>query len=186
MWPRSTESIHGSSNVKAKVNAVADSGCQTTTAGIELLERLAINEQQLLGIRRGIVGILDMNLDIRGVLILDIYANGYHTKQLVYISGNSKGFFLSQWALKDLKMLNFDDIQFKSPAQKRFYKTISTKDITFGIGPAGCGKTYLSVHKALRELGDKDSTIDGIVIVKPLVEAVDTVTVFLVASAETT
>jgi len=74
-------------------------------------------------------------------------------------------------ALKDLKMLNFDDIQFKTPAQKRFYKTISTKDITFGIGPAGCGKTYLSVHKALRELGDKDSTIDGIVIVKPLVEA---------------
>ncbi len=45
------------------------------------------------------------------------------------------------------------------------------KDITFGIGPAGCGKTYLSVHRALRELGDKDSTIDGIVIVKPLVEA---------------
>ena len=74
-------------------------------------------------------------------------------------------------ALKDLKMLNFDDLQYKNPAQKRFYKTISTKDITFGIGPAGCGKTYLSTHRALRELGDKDSTIDGIVIVKPLVEA---------------
>jgi len=74
-------------------------------------------------------------------------------------------------ALKDLKMLNFDELQYKNSAQKRFYKTISTKDITFGIGPAGCGKTYLSVHKALRELGDKDSKIDGIVIVKPLVEA---------------
>ena len=74
-------------------------------------------------------------------------------------------------ALKDLKMLNFDDIQFKNPAQKRFYTTISKKDITFCIGPAGCGKTYLSVHKALRELGDKNSSIDGIVIVKPLVEA---------------
>jgi len=74
-------------------------------------------------------------------------------------------------AMKDLKMLNFDEIQFKNPAQRRFYKTISNKDITFGIGPAGCGKTYLSVHKALRELGDKQSKIDGIVIVKPLVEA---------------
>ena len=63
-------------------------------------------------------------------------------------------------ALKDLKMLNFDELQFKNPAQKRFYKTISSKDITFGIGPAGCGKTYLSVHKALRELGDKNSTIE--------------------------
>ena len=74
-------------------------------------------------------------------------------------------------ALKDLKMLDFDEIQFKNPAQRRFYKTISGKDITFGIGPAGCGKTYLSVHRALRELGNKDSKIDGIVIVKPLVEA---------------
>ena len=74
-------------------------------------------------------------------------------------------------ALKDLKMLNFDDLQYKNPAQKRFYNTISKKDITFCIGPAGCGKTYLSVHRALRELGDKQSKIDGIVIVKPLVEA---------------
>ena len=74
-------------------------------------------------------------------------------------------------ALKDLKLLNFDELQFKNPAQRRFYKTISDKDITFGIGPAGCGKTYLSVHRALRELGDKDNHIDGIVIVKPLVEA---------------
>ena len=74
-------------------------------------------------------------------------------------------------ALKDLKMLDFNELQFKNPAQKRFYKTISKKDITFGIGPAGCGKTYLSVHRALRELGDKNNHIDGIVIVKPLVEA---------------
>ena len=46
-------------------------------------------------------------------------------------------------ALKDLKMLNFDDIQFKNTAQKRFYNTISKKDITFCIGPAGVGKTYI-------------------------------------------
>ena len=74
-------------------------------------------------------------------------------------------------AMKDLKMLNFNDLEFKNPAQKRFYNTISKKDITFCIGPAGVGKTFLSVHRALRELGDKDNYIDGIVIVKPLVEA---------------
>jgi phosphate starvation-inducible PhoH-like protein len=68
-------------------------------------------------------------------------------------------------------MLNFDELMYKNTAQKRFYNTISKKDITFCIGPAGVGKTYLSVHRALRELGDKDSKIDGIVIVKPLVEA---------------
>ena len=74
-------------------------------------------------------------------------------------------------ALKDLKMLNFDELEYRTAAQKRFYNTISKKDITFCIGPAGCGKTFLSVHKALRELGDKDSHIDGIVIVRPFVEA---------------
>jgi len=74
-------------------------------------------------------------------------------------------------ALKDLKMLNFNDLSYKNPAQRRFYETVSKQDITFCIGPAGCGKTYLSVHRALRELGDKESKIDGIVIVKPLVEA---------------
>ena len=31
-------------------------------------------------------------------------------------------------ALKDLMKLNFDEIQFKNPAQKRFYNTISKKD----------------------------------------------------------
>jgi len=74
-------------------------------------------------------------------------------------------------AMKDLKMLNFNDLMYKNSAQKRFYNTISKKDITFCIGPAGVGKTYLSVHRALRELGDKNSHIDSIVIVKPLVEA---------------
>ena len=57
--------------------------------------------------------------------------------------------------LKDIKMLNFDTLQYKRPAQRRFYDTITKKDITFCIGPAGCGKTYLSVHRALRELGDR-------------------------------
>ena len=65
-------------------------------------------------------------------------------------------------ALKDLKNMNWG-LEFRNTAQKRFYKTISNKDITFCIGPAGCGKTYLSVQHALKLLGSKDSPIDGIV-----------------------
>jgi len=93
------------------------------------------------------------------------------TKKVSLSDLNNHAINNKRQALKDLKMLDFDELQFKNPAQKRFYKTISDKDITFGIGPAGCGKTYLSVHRALRELGDKSNHIDGIVIVKPLVEA---------------
>ena len=93
------------------------------------------------------------------------------TKKVSLSDLNNHSITNKRQALKDLKMLDFNELQYKNPAQKRFYQTISKKDITFGIGPAGCGKTYLSVHRALRELGDKDNHIDGIVIVKPLVEA---------------
>ena len=93
------------------------------------------------------------------------------TKKVSLSDLNNHSITNKRQAMKDLKMLDFNELQFKNSAQKRFYKTISKKDITFGIGPAGCGKTFLSVHRALRELGDKDNHIDGIVIVKPLVEA---------------
>ena len=72
-------------------------------------------------------------------------------------------------ALKDLKMLNFDEIQFKNPAQRRFYKTISTKDITFGIGPAGTGKTFLAMIAALHAL--LEGEVQKIVLARPAVEA---------------
>ena len=73
-------------------------------------------------------------------------------------------------ALKELKNKDWT-IQFRNRNQKRFYDMIEKKDITFCTGPAGCGKTYLSVHYALKALADKETPYDGIVIVKPLVEA---------------
>jgi len=73
-------------------------------------------------------------------------------------------------ALKELKNKDWS-IKFRNRNQKRFYDMIEKKDITFCTGPAGCGKTYLSVHYALKALADKETPYDGIVIVKPLVEA---------------
>ena len=87
------------------------------------------------------------------------------TKKVSISQLNNHAITNKRQAMKDLMKLNFDEIQFKNPAQRRFYNTVSKKDVTFCIGPAGCGKTFLSVHRALRELGDKDSKIDGIVIV---------------------
>ena len=73
-------------------------------------------------------------------------------------------------ALKELKNKDWT-IKFRNRNQKRFYDMVEKKDITFCTGPAGCGKTYLSVHYALKALADKETPYDGIVIVKPLVEA---------------
>ena len=92
------------------------------------------------------------------------------TKKVTNVQLNNHTIVNKRQVLKDLKNMNWD-IDFRNSAQKRFYNTISKKDITFCIGPAGCGKTYLSVHHALKLLGSKDNSIDGIIIVKPLVEA---------------
>jgi len=57
----------------------------------------------------------------------------------------------------------------KTLNQKRYVDAIDTNTIVFGIGPAGTGKTYLAVAKAVRALQDK--RINRIVLTRPAVEA---------------
>ena len=53
--------------------------------------------------------------------------------------------------------------------QKTFLKTVLKNDITFAVGPAGTGKTYLAVACAVASLKNKEVT--RIVITRPAVEA---------------
>ncbi|MCL2389241.1 MAG: PhoH family protein [Elusimicrobia bacterium] len=57
----------------------------------------------------------------------------------------------------------------KTPNQKKYLETIFKNDVTFAIGPAGTGKTYLAVASALKMLRAGD--IAKIVITRPVVEA---------------
>jgi phosphate starvation-inducible PhoH-like protein len=57
----------------------------------------------------------------------------------------------------------------RTPGQKRYVDAIMAHDITFGIGPAGTGKTYLAVACAVAAL--KARTIDRVFLVRPVVEA---------------
>jgi len=57
----------------------------------------------------------------------------------------------------------------KGLAQKRYVDAIRAKDIVFGIGPAGTGKTYLAMAMAVRYLVDKQ--VKRIVLCRPAVEA---------------
>lgn len=57
----------------------------------------------------------------------------------------------------------------KTLNQKRYVDAIDKNTITFGIGPAGTGKTYLAVAKAVQALQRKD--ISRIVLTRPAVEA---------------
>jgi phosphate starvation-inducible PhoH-like protein len=57
----------------------------------------------------------------------------------------------------------------RTPGQARYVSAIRDHDLTFCIGPAGTGKTYLAVAMAVQAL--KQEQIRKIVLVRPAVEA---------------
>ena len=65
------------------------------------------------------------------------------------------------------------DINFKpkNKKQQEFYDLIQEKEITICTGPAGVGKSYLTVLKSLELLASSDNEFYKIVITTPAVEA---------------
>lgn len=57
----------------------------------------------------------------------------------------------------------------RSPTQGEYLRAIDTHDMVFGLGPAGTGKTYLAVAKAVERLVNGD--VDRIILSRPAVEA---------------
>ena len=57
----------------------------------------------------------------------------------------------------------------RSAGQKRYVEAVADGNITFAIGPAGTGKSWLAVAMAVRAL--KAEQVDRIVLTRPLVEA---------------
>jgi len=57
----------------------------------------------------------------------------------------------------------------KTLNQKRYVDAIDANTITFGIGPAGTGKTYLAMAKAVQSLQAKQ--VSRIILTRPAVEA---------------
>jgi phosphate starvation-inducible PhoH-like protein len=60
-------------------------------------------------------------------------------------------------------------VQPRSPNQRKYVEAIEQSDMTFGLGPAGTGKTYLAVAMAVAALMAKK--VSRIVLVRPAVEA---------------
>lgn len=60
-------------------------------------------------------------------------------------------------------------VRAKTLGQKRYLEAIDEHTITFGIGPAGTGKTYLAVAKAVAALYAKQ--VNRIILTRPAVEA---------------
>ena len=77
---------------------------------------------------------------------------------------------------KELKMddvivygLNGRPIKAKTPNQQLMVKVFTENDLTFALGPAGTGKTYLAVALAVRALKNREAR--KIILSRPAVEA---------------
>jgi phosphate starvation-inducible protein PhoH and related proteins len=57
----------------------------------------------------------------------------------------------------------------KTVGQKKYLDAIRRHDVTFGVGPAGTGKTYLAVAMALAAL--REGRVSRIILTRPAVEA---------------
>src|SRR5690606_23960995 len=61
------------------------------------------------------------------------------------------------------------DLRGRTPHQNQYLKSILENDVTFGVGPAGTGKTYLAVACAVDAL-ERDA-VKRIILTRPAVEA---------------
>jgi len=60
-------------------------------------------------------------------------------------------------------------IQARTPVQADYIKSMNTQEMVFGLGPAGTGKTYLAVAKAVSMMITGE--VDRIILSRPAVEA---------------
>ena len=72
-------------------------------------------------------------------------------------------------SFNQLEITNDKKIKIKNLTQFRYLEAIEKSTITFGIGPAGTGKTFLAVASAVKMY--KEEKIKKIVLTRPAVEA---------------
>lgn len=65
--------------------------------------------------------------------------------------------------------INGKPIQGRTPNQQKLVETFAENDLTFALGPAGTGKTYVAIALAVRALKNKE--VRKIILSRPAVEA---------------
>ena len=88
-----------------KSPAFADSCAQTCACGPDILTLMGLHERDLIPTSHRIIGVTKSALDILGVFFAKITCDGATTRQMIYVSSNASGFYLSHSALMDLGCL---------------------------------------------------------------------------------
>lgn len=83
----------------------------------------------------------------------------------------TRGGELAPAALREDILLTYrgKSIRAKTVGQKRYVDAIRSNTVTFGIGPAGTGKTYLAMAMAVAALKNKE--VGRVILTRPVVEA---------------
>ena len=63
------------------------------------------------------------------------------------------------------------EVKFRTKSQEQLWQALDKNEITFVSGPAGTGKTYISIIKSIELLSKENSPYKKIIIIKPVVEA---------------
>jgi phosphate starvation-inducible PhoH-like protein len=101
----------------------------------------------------------------RKTKVLDIQAGETSDELAVEVASNQDEAAIESPILKTRRL----DLRGRTPHQNLYLKSILEHDISFGIGPAGTGKTYLAVACAVDAL-ERDA-VKRIVLTRPAVEA---------------
>jgi phosphate starvation-inducible PhoH-like protein len=108
-------------------------------------------------------------------VLLELIRNGYHLTERDVLYALDLAQSLQADQLLDLfkgeitTTYRGKPIRVKTIGQRHYVSTIRKKDIVFGIGPAGTGKTYLAVVLAVTAL--KEGKAKRIILTRPAVEA---------------
>ena len=128
-------------NVKGNVVYITGDNAQTTDVMKILDEMLSIAD------RGEIIDIEDLKL-----------MSTIESKKISNISSTN-----------NISIIGSKSIKVKNVTQFKYIETIDNSTITFGIGPAGTGKTFLAVASAVKMYNDEK--IKKIVLTRPAVEA---------------
>ncbi|SDY30685.1 PhoH family protein [Tindallia californiensis] len=138
------------------------------TLGVELINRddniLLIGKSVNVSLAEELLSLLMQEKKISG----DITSQKveYFLQQLIQGNSNSVQEFVSEPIYMTAKGKT---IKPKTVGQSYYVSVMQEKDLTFGIGPAGTGKTYLAVAMAVKAFGLKE--VNKIILTRPAIEA---------------
>ncbi|GEL96184.1 PhoH family protein [Cellulomonas composti] len=159
-------------------------------ADVSMVELLGLRDEVLLAIERGFVGV---DVHVRGNQVTlvgpagDVALAARLVDELVDMTAagtplspdvvtRSIAMLTADTGARPADVLTFNilstrgrTIRPKTSGQKEYVDAIDRNTVTFGIGPAGTGKTYLAMAKAVQALQARQ--INRIVLTRPAVEA---------------